>query len=300
MCIRDRPVTTLFLTGRPMWINPEINDSDAVVTAWLPGTEALGITDVLLTDENGDVAFDFTGTLPFAWPGGAENPQNAGLAVEAALFPREYGLSYHDNELIGELTENPRNSESGLVGAENNSGDTEEGTSEIIWVFRNGQVDALWDRGIGAFDEAIGWGVCVNDGGASCPSIDWQVTSDIERGQALEVSYPPDAAFAGLFIESLSGQDLSAFETLSFDIKHLQGDNQYAMKLDCFHPCSSGDFLLDRVNEGWQAITVSLDQLEAQGLVRTEVNTGLVIWPTSHNNHRFRLDNIRFSNAPQM
>lgn len=293
------PVTTLFLTGRPMWINPEINASDAVVTAWLPGTEALGITDVLLTDENGDVAFDFKGKLPFAWPGGAVNPKNASLAVEASLFPREYGLSYQDNELIGELTENPRNSESGLVGVEeDNSGNTGGAPTDIIWVFRNGQVDALWDRGIGAFDEAIGWEVCVNDGGASCPSIDWQVTSDIERGQTLEVSYPPNAAFAGLFIESFSGQDLSAFETLSFDIRHLQGDNQYAMKLDCFYPCSSGDFVLDRVDEGWQSVTVSLDQLEAQGLVRSEVNTGLVIWPTSHNNHRFRLDNIRFSTAP--
>lgn len=293
------PVTTLFLTGRPMWINPEINDSDAIVTAWLPGTEALGITDVLLTEENGDVAFDFTGTLPFAWPGGAVNPKNASLAVEAALFPREYGLSYQDNELVGELTENPRNSESGLVGvADNNSDNTGDGPTDIIWVFRNGQVDARWDRGIGAFDEAIGWAVCENDGGASCPSIEWQITSDTERGQALEVSYPPHAALAGLFIESFSGQDLSVFDTLSFDIKHLQGDNQYTIKLDCFYPCTSGDLILDRVGEGWQSVTVSLDQLEAQGLVTSDVNTGLVVWPTGHNNHRFRLDNIRFNKTP--
>ena len=293
------PVVTLFLTGRPIWINPEINDSDAVVTAWLPGTEALGITDVLFSNKNDEVDFDFTGVLPFAWPGGAVNPEDASLAVEAALFPREYGLSYRDNELIGKLTENPRNNQSGLVVGEDNANDnTGDSTTDTIWVFRNGQVDARWDRGLGAFDEAIGWGVCENDGGASCPSIDWEIISDTQRGQALEVSYPPNAAIAGLFIESFSGVDLSMFDSLNFDIKHLQGDNQYVMKLDCFYPCTSGDFLLDRVETGWQSISVSLNQLEAQGLVRSDVNTGLVIWPTGHNDHRFRLDNIRFTKTP--
>ena len=293
------PVTTVFLTGRPMWINPEINDSDAVAVAWLPGTEAQGITDVLLSDSAGEVAFDFTGVLPFPWPGGAVNPRDAGLAVEATLFPREYGLTYQDSELIDELDENPRNNKDGLVGPEENSG-AEPGNEPIdtLWVFRNGQVEDTWDRGIGAFDEAIGWGVCENDGGAGCPSIDWGITSDSDHGQVLEITYPPNAAFAGLFIESLDGIDISDFDHVAFDIKHLNGDNQYAIKLDCFHPCSSGDYLLNRLDDGWQSVSVSLDQLEAQGLVSSNVNTGLVIWPTEHNNHRFRLDNIRFTKLP--
>ena len=282
-----------------MWINPEINDSDAVAVAWLPGTEAQGITDVLLSDSAGEVAFDFTGVLPFPWPGGAVNPRDAGLAVEATLFPREYGLTYQDSELIDELDENPRNNKDGLVGPEDNSG-AEPGNEPIdtLWVFRNGQVEDTWDRGIGAFDEAIGWGVCENDGGAGCPSIDWGITGDSDHRKVLEVTYPPNAAFAGLFIESLDGIDISDFNHVAFDIKHLSGDNQYAIKLDCFYPCSSGDYLLNRLDDGWQSISVSLDQLEAQGLVRSNVNTGLVIWPTEHNNHRFRLDNIRFTKLP--
>jgi len=292
-------VITLFLTGRPMWINPEINDSDAVVIAWLPGTEALGITDVLLRNSDGNVAFDFTGVLPFTWPGGAVNPRDAGLAVEATLFPREYGLTYQDSELIDELDENPRNNKDGLVGPEDKSS-AEPGNEPVdtLWVFRNGRVEESWDRGIGAFDEAIGWGVCENDGGAGCPSIDWGLVSDSDHGQVLEITYPPNAALAGLFIESLDGIDTSNLDHVVFDIKHLSGDNQYAIKLDCFHPCSSGDYLLNRLDDGWQSISVSLDQLEAQGLVRNNVNTGLVIWPTAHNNHRFRLDNIRFTRVP--
>lgn len=293
------PVTTVFLTGRPMWINPEINDSDAVAVAWLPGTEAQGITDVLLSDSDGEVAFDFTGVLPFPWPGGAVNPSDASLAVEATLFPREYGLTYQDSALIDELNEDPRNSRDGVVGPDDSSG-AEPGNEsvDILWVFRNGQVEDQWDRGIGAFDEAIGWGVCENDGGAGCPSIDWGTTGDSDRGQVLEITYPHNAAFAGLFIESLEGIDISHFDHVAFDIKHLNGDNQYAIKLDCFYPCSSGDYLLSRLEEGWQSISIPLDQLEAQGLVSSNVNTGLVIWPTEHNNHRFRLDNIRFTKLP--
>ena len=288
------PVITLFLTGRPLWINPEINQSDAVITAWLPGTEAAGITDVLMTDASGAIQHNFTGTLPFPWPGGAVHPADSSLAVEAALFPRGYGLSYDDDTAIAALSENPRNAESGLVPGSDPDSNTGSDLPDTLWVFQNGDIAPRWDRGIGAFDEAIGWGVCENDGGAACPSIDWQVVSDTERGDVLEISYPDDAAFAGLFLESFSGTDLSSYDTVSFELLHLEGDNQYAMKLDCFYPCTSGDLLLERPQTGWQSIDISLDQLEAQGLDRSNVNTGLVIWATAHSGNRFRIDDVRF------
>ena len=41
------PVVTVLLSGRPLWVNREINRSDAFVAAWLPGTEGKGIADVL-------------------------------------------------------------------------------------------------------------------------------------------------------------------------------------------------------------------------------------------------------------
>ena len=188
------PVTTILLSGRPLWINPEINQSDAMVAAWLPGTEAQGIADVILTESDGTTQFDFVGTLPFAWPGGAVNPQNSDLAVAANLFPRGYGLTYQDQTTIEALTEDPRNSESGLVLAtEDNHGDSSEDMPEVLWVLRNGEIESQWDRGVGAFDEAINWDVCLNDGGDGCPSINWQFVSDTLRGQVLEISYPVSA-----------------------------------------------------------------------------------------------------------
>ena len=112
---QEVPVITVLMSGRPLWINPEMNQSDAFVAAWLPGTEAQGIADVLISDANGDPTYEFVGKLPFAWPGGAVNARNADQAVEAGYSPRGYGLTYEDQTDIAALTENPRNEKDGLI-----------------------------------------------------------------------------------------------------------------------------------------------------------------------------------------
>ena len=38
------PVVSVFLTGRPLWVNSIINASEAFVVAWLPGSEGGGIS----------------------------------------------------------------------------------------------------------------------------------------------------------------------------------------------------------------------------------------------------------------
>ncbi len=100
------PVVSVFLSGRPMWTNPEINASDAFVAAWLPGTEGGGIADMLFRTDPG---FEFTGRLSYSWPstavGGGPN-RNDG---QEAQFEYGYGLSYGDAVSVGELSE-----ESGL------------------------------------------------------------------------------------------------------------------------------------------------------------------------------------------
>jgi beta-glucosidase len=56
------PVVTILLSGRPLVLNSAINDSTGFIAAWLPGTEGLGVTDVLFGD------YKFTGILPRSWP----------------------------------------------------------------------------------------------------------------------------------------------------------------------------------------------------------------------------------------
>jgi beta-glucosidase len=99
------PVVTVFLSGRPLWVNPEINASDAFVAAWLPGSEGGGIADVIFKAANGSVPYDFHGKLSFSWP---RTPQQTGAPVRAddpPLFPYGYGLRYHDDGDLKTLPE---------------------------------------------------------------------------------------------------------------------------------------------------------------------------------------------------
>ena len=82
------PVVSVFLSGRPLWVNPELNASDAFVAAWLPGTEGKGIADVLFRDANHGIAHDFTGRLSFSWPRNPlQTPLNHGDDGYNPLFP---------------------------------------------------------------------------------------------------------------------------------------------------------------------------------------------------------------------
>ena len=58
-----------------------------------------------------------------------------------------------------------------------------------LTVFDQGATGSSWGRGISAFDAAIGYGVCSNDGGASCPSISWSTVNDSQRGNVLQVNH---------------------------------------------------------------------------------------------------------------
>ncbi|WP_350431264.1 glycoside hydrolase family 3 N-terminal domain-containing protein [Shewanella sp. H8] len=98
------PVVSVFISGRPMWVNPEFNQSDAFVAAWLPGSEGQGIADVLFTKPDGSVGYDFVGKLSFSWPSTPQQTQvNVPLVQDKSvqaqadyqpLIPYGYGLSY--------------------------------------------------------------------------------------------------------------------------------------------------------------------------------------------------------------
>jgi beta-glucosidase len=82
-------VVVVLVAGRPMILDPILDAVDAIVVAWLPGTEAAGITDVLFGDVHP------TGKLPHSWPRSmAQIPINQGDANYDPLFPYAYGLTY--------------------------------------------------------------------------------------------------------------------------------------------------------------------------------------------------------------
>jgi beta-glucosidase len=110
------PVVSVFLSGRPLWVNPEINASDAFVAAWLPGSEGEGIADLLVGDAAGKPRHDFTGKLAYSWPkSAAQTRLNRGQTPYDPLFAYGFGLTYADHAVLPPLSE-----DSGVSAADSN------------------------------------------------------------------------------------------------------------------------------------------------------------------------------------
>lgn len=83
------PVVVILISGRPMIIDSIINKCTAFIAAWLPGTEADGVADVLFGD------YSPTGKLTHSWPRSMDQiPINIGDNNYDPLFTYGFGLSY--------------------------------------------------------------------------------------------------------------------------------------------------------------------------------------------------------------
>lgn len=81
-CVR---LVVVLITGRPLLITEALPHWDALVVAWLPGSEGAGVADVLFGDR------PFTGRLPVTWPRSlAQLPLGSGAGEP--LFPYGFGL----------------------------------------------------------------------------------------------------------------------------------------------------------------------------------------------------------------
>jgi beta-glucosidase len=92
---RSRKLVVILISGRPLLINDILPLADAVIAAWLPGTEGQGVADVLFG------TWGFSGRLPYTWPRSMDqlpfdfaNLPPAGCA--APLYPFGYGLKTSD------------------------------------------------------------------------------------------------------------------------------------------------------------------------------------------------------------
>lgn len=86
-----RKLVLVMVSGRPLILDQALAASDALVAAWLPGSEGAGVADTLFGDAL------FTGKLPYAWPRDANSllPANASPAERqpGLLYEFGYGLS---------------------------------------------------------------------------------------------------------------------------------------------------------------------------------------------------------------
>uniref|UniRef100_A0A6J1DBF1 Uncharacterized protein LOC111018940 n=1 Tax=Momordica charantia TaxID=3673 RepID=A0A6J1DBF1_MOMCH len=89
--VADRiPTLMILISGRPLVLEPTVLEKvEALIAAWLPGSERSRITDVIFGDYN------FTGRLPVTWFKTVEQlPVHAENNLQDSLFPFGFGLSY--------------------------------------------------------------------------------------------------------------------------------------------------------------------------------------------------------------
>jgi beta-glucosidase len=83
------PTVVILLSGRPIVLGNILDQSDAFLAAWLPGSEGQGVADVLFGDYNP------TGKLSHSWPRSVSQlPINIGDATYDPLFKFGYHLNY--------------------------------------------------------------------------------------------------------------------------------------------------------------------------------------------------------------
>jgi beta-glucanase (GH16 family) len=168
---------------------------------------------------------------------------------------------------------------------------------EVLNVFVNGEVDSAWDEGMNAADSGTDWSSCSNDGGEDCPNIAWELVQDDDRGSVLQIEHSSAGQQAIFYFKTSMPKNLSLYAggEIKFDIKTISGDSKYTMKVDCVYPCTSGDKSLGvRGDDGWESVTVNVDDLVNQGLILDTIDTGIVIWAAQYTSTVFQIDNVRW------
>lgn len=244
------PVITVFISGRPLWVNKELNASDAFVAAWLPGSEGNGIADVLIADANGKPNYDFQGRLSFSWPKrSSQTNLNIGQADYDPLFPYGHGLSYVNPV---ELTNNL--DESSIRQAQDPIPD--------VWVFVS-RTNSPWQIHLRPSDAqsitVSGNSAGSKDGKLMLTSVDKESQEDARR---IKWNGPGVIAFSTPIPLDLSDLE-EAGGTLQFDIKVNQipsGEVNLAMNCDtgCEQSRSLTTIAKSKEANKWQKLSFDL------------------------------------------
>lgn len=264
------PVVAVFLSGRPMWVNPEINASDAFVAAWLPGSEGAGVAEVLFRHSDGSPNHDFKGRLAYSWPRTAvQTPLNRGDAEYDPLFAYGFGRGYSDDGNLQSLPE-----AAGGVAAE---------ASRTVY-FRGGPV-APWKLYVG---DDHNWAVEAGGGRASTWGRDNLVLTAVDREVQEDARSAKWAGYdlAHLYIEATTAIDLTrqaeGCMAIAFDVLVEEGPSApvlLAMRCgdDCEGRVDITEILEDVPAATWKTVKVPLSELAAAGVDLSHVTSPFLL-----------------------
>jgi beta-glucanase (GH16 family) len=138
----------------------------------------------------------------------------------------------------------------------------------------------------------------------------WAASGDIaieevdlgdDHGTVKQFTFNTDEGLG--YFQSTDTTDVSGYTSLEFDIFVVadNGATDFIVKMDCVHPCSSGDYVVEKPVEGvWTSYSILLTDLVGNSgstLDLFGVNTPLAFFPTWGNQNGFvaQLDNVRFT-----
>lgn len=243
------PVVSLFITGRPLWVNREINASDAFVSIWLPGTEGAGVADVIFKKADGSVNVDIKGRLSFSWPKLPDQTLlNRGDKNYDPLFAYGYGLSYADKNTLGDDL-----SEEGPKAAE---------ALDVMEIFNRRPMDP-WQLEIIGFQNDV---VPMNSNTVKASSLTIQAVDRAVQEDARRVQW--NGTGSGQVSLSVGNRQdfinyVKSDSALVFDIKVDAAPSDVThLRLGCGSYCASDIDLTAPlkgfVGKGWQTVIVPL------------------------------------------
>ena len=243
------PVVSLFISGRPLWVNRELNASDAFVAVWLPGSEGNGVADVIFKNAEGGINYDMKGRLSFSWPKKPDQtPLNIGDEQYDPLFAYGYGLSYGDKDTLGDGL-----SEEGLKAEE---------VVDKLDIFNRRPIDE-WQLEVTGYqnDRLVMAGKTVSVSSLEMTAVDREVQEDARR----VVWNGKGSGQVALAVESR--KDFTNYvkenSALVFDIKvDSAPDKTTFLRLGCGSYCASDIDLTETLKtftgQGWKTVTVPL------------------------------------------
>ncbi|WP_272931651.1 glycoside hydrolase family 3 protein [Shewanella sp. KX20019] len=256
------PVVAIFISGRPMWLNAELNAADAFVAAWLPGSEGAGVAEVLFSHADAEMQFDMSGKLSFSWPSSpTQTAVNRFDDDYQPLFPYGFGLSYADETVLEVLSE---------VAAVSND------KSQSVAIFTR-SVQAPWVMSIGSDNEQLP----VTSSVLQAETVYLRTVDKVVQEDARRVEF--NGVGAGYInFRSNFPRDLRAVvesnAVLSFALKvdsDISDDVYVAMgcDTDCGKPLNITDAISLLPTDEWQTVSIELKCFSDTGVDFAKINS---------------------------